>query len=94
MRPDELRLRRARKAISEFGALWRNPAVPDQLREGVLREILGQVDVDGAEIVAVHPAPNENAWLLGLVAVREQTLTTQREVGLVGARGVATTTCG
>jgi hypothetical protein len=52
------------------------------------RQILSQVDVDGAKIVAVHPAPNENAWLLGLVAVREQTLTTQREVGLVGARGL------
>ena len=48
---------------------------------------LGQVDVDGPEIVAVHPAPKGNAWLLGLVAVREQRLTTQREVGLVGARG-------
>jgi hypothetical protein len=34
------------------------------------------------------PAPNENAWLLGLVAVRERRLTTQRGVGLVGARGV------
>jgi DNA invertase Pin-like site-specific DNA recombinase len=89
--PDELRLRRARKVLSEFGTLWRNPAVPDQLREEALREILGQVDVDGAEIVAVHPAPNENAWLLGLVAVREQRLTAQQDVGLVGARGVAPT---
>ena len=85
--PDELRLRRARKVLAEFGTLWRNPAVPDQLREEALREILSQVDVDGAEIVAVHPAPNENAWLLGFVAVREQKVTTQREVGLVGARG-------
>ena len=56
--------------LSEFGTLWRNPAVPDQLREEALREILGRVDVDGPEIVAVHPAPNENAWLLGLVAVQ------------------------
>ncbi len=85
--PDELRLRRARKVLGEFGTLWRSPAVPDQLREEALREILSQVDVDGAEIVAVHPVPNENAWLFGLVAVREQKLTTQREVGLVGARG-------
>ena len=54
-----------------------------------MREILSRVDVDGAEIVAVRPAPNEKAWLLGLVAVREQMLTTQREVGLVGARGLA-----
>jgi hypothetical protein len=62
--------------------------VPDQLREEALREILGQIDVDGAEIVAVHPAPNENAWLLGLVAIREQRLTVQPQVGLVGARGL------
>jgi hypothetical protein len=70
--------------------------VPDRLREQALREqalreILSQVDVDGPEIVAVHPAPNENAWLLGLVAVREQRLQRQREVGLVGARGVRPT---
>jgi hypothetical protein len=44
--------------------------------------------VDGAEVVAVYPAPNENAWLLGLVAVHEQQLTAPREVGLVGARGM------
>jgi hypothetical protein len=87
MSPDELRLRRAQNLLMEFGTLWRNPAVPDQLREEALREILGRVDVDGPEIVAVHPVPNENAWLLGLVAIREQQLTTQREVGLVGARG-------
>jgi hypothetical protein len=62
--------------------------VRDQLREEALREILGQVDVDGVEIVAVHPAPNENAWLLGLVAIREQRLTVQPQVGLVGARGL------
>ena len=90
--PDELRLRRARRALSEFGELWRNPAVPDRLREEALREIFSRVDVDGAEIVAVHPAPNENAWLLGLVAVREQPLTAQREVGLVGARVSESTT--
>jgi DNA invertase Pin-like site-specific DNA recombinase len=82
MPPDELRLRRARNLLLEFGTLWRNPAVPDQLREEALREILARVDVDGPEIIAVHPAPNENAWLLGLVAVREQRLTTQRQVGL------------
>jgi hypothetical protein len=39
----------------------------------------------GGRAVAI----NENAWLLGLVAVREQRSTTQREVGLVRARGVA-----
>ena len=88
--PDELRLRRARTLLLEFGTLWRNPAVPDHLREEALREILGRVDVDGPDIVAVHPVPNENAWLLGFVAVREGRLTTQRGVGLVGARGVRT----
>jgi Resolvase, N terminal domain len=85
--PDEVRLRRARNVLSEFGTLWRNPAVPDRLREEALREIFAWFDVDGAEIVAVHPQPNENAWLLGLVAAREQRLPTQRVMGLVGARG-------
>ena len=42
---------------------------------------------DGAEIIAVHLQPNENAWLLGLVAVRGQQLLTQPVMGLVGARG-------
>ena len=69
MPPDELRPRRARNLLMEFGPLWRNPAVPDQLREEALREIPCRVDVDGPEIVAVHPVPNENAWLLGFVAV-------------------------
>jgi len=92
--PDEVRLRRARTLLLEFGTLWRNPAVPDQLREEALREILGRVDVDGPDIVAVHPVPNENAWLLGLVAIREGRLTTQLGVGLVGARGVRPTLFG
>jgi hypothetical protein len=74
--------------LSEFGTLWRNPAVPDRLREEALREIFSRFDVDGAQIFAVHPQPNENAWLLGLVAAREQPLLPQRVMGLVGARGV------
>jgi hypothetical protein len=32
----------------------------------------------------VHPHPNENAWLLGLAAFRQE-----QHVGMVGARGVA-----
>ena len=88
-RPDELRLRRAGKVLSEFGTLWRNPAVPDRLREEALREIFGRLDVDGPEIVAAYPQPNENAWLLGLVGTREQRLLTQGVMGLVGARGLA-----
>jgi len=88
-RPDEVRLRRAGQMLLEFGTLWRNPAVPDGLREEALREIFARFDVDGAKIVAVHPQPNENAWLLGLVATREQRLPPQRVMGLVGARGIA-----
>ena len=87
-KPDELRLRRAQKVLGDFGTLWRNPAVPDRLREESIREIFERFDVDGPEIVAVHPQPNENAWLLGLVAAREQRLLTQRVMGLVGARGL------
>jgi alkanesulfonate monooxygenase SsuD/methylene tetrahydromethanopterin reductase-like flavin-dependent oxidoreductase (luciferase family) len=90
-RPDELRLARARRALSEFGTLWRNPAVPDRLREEVIREIFERFDVDGPEIVAAHPQPNENAWLLGLVAVRQERLRTQRVMELVGARGLEPT---
>ena len=86
-RPDEVHLRRAGQLLSEFGTLWRNPAVPDRLREEALREIFSRFDVDGAQIIAVHPQPNENAWLLGLVAAREQRLLPQRVMGLVGARG-------
>ncbi len=85
-RPDEVHLRRAGQLLSEFGTLWRNPAVPDRLREEALREIFERFDVDGAEIIAVHPQPNENAWLLGRVAAREQQLLPQRVMGLVGAR--------
>ena len=85
-RPDELRLRRAGKLLSEFGMLWRNPEVPDRLREEALREIFGRFDVDGPEIVAAYLQPNENAWLLGLVDARDQRLLTQRVMGLVGAR--------
>jgi hypothetical protein len=88
-RPDEVRLRRAQKLLGEFGTLWRNPAVPDRLREEAIREIFERFDVDGPEIVAAHPLPNENAWLFGLVAVRDQSLRLQQGMGLVGARGIA-----
>jgi hypothetical protein len=70
--PDELRLRRARKRLAEFGMLWRNPAVPDRLREEALHEIFARVDVQGSQLLAVHPQPNENAWLLGLAALRQE----------------------
>ncbi|MFI5258794.1 MAG: recombinase family protein [Candidatus Limnocylindrales bacterium] len=90
-RPDEVRLGRAHKQLSDFGTLWRNPTVPDQLREEAIREIFERFEVDGPEIVAVHPQPNENAWLLGLVAEREGRLQMQQVMGLVGARGVRPT---
>ena len=83
-RPDEMRLRRARQQLSTFGTLWRNPAVPDRLREEAAREIFDRFDVDGPEIVAAHPQANENAWLLGLVASKEERLRPQRVMGLVG----------
>jgi DNA invertase Pin-like site-specific DNA recombinase len=89
--PDELRLLRARRHLSEFRTLWRNPAVPDRLREEAIREIFACFDVDGPTIVAAHPQANENAWLLGLVAAREGRLQMQQDVGLVGARGVKPT---
>ncbi len=59
--PDEPRLRRARKRLAEFGTLWRNPAVPDRLREEALHEIFTRVDVQGSQLLAVHPQPNESS---------------------------------
>jgi hypothetical protein len=84
--PDELRLRKARKTLADFGTLWRDPAVPDRLREEALHEIVARLDVRGSEIVALHPVPNENAWLLGQAASREGSLV--EDVGMVGARGL------
>lgn len=51
----------------------------DVLREGAATEMFERLDVSGSELVAVHPRPNENAWLLGY-AYREK-------LELVGARG-------
>jgi len=72
----------ARKRLAEFGALWRNPAVPDRLSEEARHEILARIDVQGSQALAVHPQPNENAWLLGLAALLQE-----QHVGMVGARG-------
>jgi DNA invertase Pin-like site-specific DNA recombinase len=79
--PDRERLVRARDTLADFGSLWRDVAVPDVLREGAATEIFERLDVRGSELVAVHPRPNENAWLLGW-ANREK-------LELVGARGIA-----
>jgi hypothetical protein len=63
--PDELRLRTARKTLANFGTLWRDPHVPDRLREEAVHELFVRFDIEGPELVAAHPVPNENAWLLG-----------------------------
>jgi DNA invertase Pin-like site-specific DNA recombinase len=84
--PDELRLRRARKRLADLGSLWRDAAVPDRLREEAAHELFERLDVRGPELVAVHPQANENAWLLGLVALRQER---GQHVGMVGARGIA-----
>jgi hypothetical protein len=78
--PDELALRRAKKPLADFGSLWRHPTVPDRLREEALLEMFSRVEVDGAQVVAVYPQENENAWLLGYHSLR-------KDVGLVGAKG-------
>ena len=57
------------------------------LRDGTacgqdLHEIFARVDVQGSQLLAVHPQPNENAWLLGLAALRQE-----QHVGMVWARG-------
>jgi hypothetical protein len=39
------------------------------------------IDETGAHLLAAHPQANENAWLLGQAALR------QEHVGMVGARG-------
>ena len=84
--PDELRLRRARSLLVRFGDLWADPAVPGELREEAAHELFARIDVDGPTVVALHPQPNENAWLLGYAAMRDGSLTTQQQVGMVGAR--------
>ena len=47
--------------------------------------------MQGPDGVALHPQENENAWLLGYTAMRDGSLTTQQQMGMVGVRGVATT---
>jgi DNA invertase Pin-like site-specific DNA recombinase len=85
---DELRLRRARKLLERFGDLWADVAVPGELRQEAAHELFERIDVQGPDVVALHPQPNENAWLLGYAAMRDGSLTTQERVGMVGARGL------
>lgn len=39
--------------------------MPDRLREEAVHELFVRFDVEGSTLVAAHPQPNENAWLLG-----------------------------
>lgn len=84
---DELRLGRAVRLLNRFGKLWADPAIPDELRQEAVHELFQQIDVQGPDVVALHPQPNENAWLLGYAAMREGSLTVQPVMGMVGARG-------
>ena len=87
--PDEARLERAHELLASFGTLWRDPEVPDRLREEAVEEMFTRFDLDGPNLVAAYPAPNENAWLLGQATLREGSLQMQQYVGLVGARQCA-----
>jgi hypothetical protein len=88
MPPDELRLRKARDVLADFGGLWRDPAVPDRLREETVHELFIRFDVEGPRLVAAHPQPNENAWLLGQALLKAGLLPMPQVMGMVGARGL------
>jgi hypothetical protein len=91
---EETRLARARELLERFGDLWVDADVPGKLRQEAAHELFGRIDVLGPEVVALHPRPNENAWLLGYAAMRDGSLMTQEHVGMVGARGVEPTLYG
>ncbi len=78
--PDREALETARRYLADFGALWRDPDVPAELKEEAAREIFDKLDVLGDRLVAVHPRA-EHAWLLGMAAKKSE------DVVLVGARG-------
>jgi DNA invertase Pin-like site-specific DNA recombinase len=84
---DELRLRQAVRQLERFGGLWANPAVSGELRQEAAHELFERIDIQGPEVIALHPQPNENAWLLGFAGARAGMLSTQQQVGMVGARG-------
>jgi len=71
--------------LERFGDLWTDSAVPGELRQDAAHELFERIDVEGPDVVALHPQPNENAWLLGYAAMRDGSLTTQQHVGMVGA---------
>lgn len=68
--PDEAVLRQARGFLENFGALWRDPDVPEELREEAAREIFERLDLWGPKVVAVY-ARAEHAWLLGMAGKEE-----------------------
>jgi len=61
--------------------------IPSPTKTHSAYELFERIDVHGPDVVALHPQPNENAWLLGYAAMRDGSLTTQERVGMVGARG-------
>ncbi len=71
--PDQDALERARGLLSDFGSLWRDAAVPDELREEAAREIFERLDLWGPDLVAVHPRA-EHAWLLAIAAQKSEGL--------------------
>jgi hypothetical protein len=44
-------------------------------------------DIEGPELVAAHPVPNEDAWLLGQALLKAGLLPMPKVMGMVGARG-------
>jgi len=80
---------RGRASCSKrFGDLWVDPEVPGKLRQEAAHELFGRIDASGPEVVALHPRPNENAWLLGYAAMKDGSLMTQERVGMLGATGL------
>ena len=53
-----------------------------------MHELFVRFDVEGGTLVAAHPQPNENAWLIGQALMNAGLLPTQLVMGMVGARGV------
>ncbi len=49
--------------------------------------LFARFDVEGPKLVAAHPQPNENAWLLGQALLKAGLLPMQQVMGMVGARG-------
>jgi hypothetical protein len=76
---------------SDGGSVRRNGRAskpdPDRLREQAVHELFVRFDVEGGTLVAAHPQPNENAWLIGQALMNAGLLPTQLVMGMVEARG-------